>query len=29
VLRDTGSSVTPAQLARIRRFIALSIGMEV
>jgi mRNA-degrading endonuclease toxin of MazEF toxin-antitoxin module len=29
VLRDTGSSVTPVQLARIRHLIALSIGMEV
>ena len=29
VLRDTGSSVIAAQLACIRRLIALSIGMEV
>lgn len=28
VLRDTGSSVTPAQLARIRRLIGLSVGLE-
>lgn len=29
VLRDTGSSVTPAQLARIRRLIGLSVGLEI